>query len=748
MPSLIAILAAVVILPPPKAPGPESWTFRDELAKPEPGKTGASLPESVTNGRTPWLKNRISRCFFGPIKRPPFNRDELADDIDYYPEEYLKRLAREGVNGLWITGELRELASTSFTHRDPLADRRIAKLNRTVEKCAKFGIKTWLFMIEPKIVPLSDPLCKEHPELFSQITRYGGRDNYVMCSSKPACRQYLREAAKDVFTRVPGLGGFINISHGERTTSCLAYLYATNDFRGHFLCPQCTNIPPWQVHCQTLGSLAAGMKEANPAAEAITWPYHSMPCPTRSRWVRELASHVPPGCIFQYNFESGGQKEQLGKVRCGGDYWLSWEGPSGNFREMARRVREKESRLSAKIQVGCSHEVATVPYIPAPGLLYRKFRAMRAVGVTDVMMCWYFGNYPGVMNKAAGYLAYEDFDAESENDFLLRLAADDWGGESQRVVRVWQAFAEGYRNYPMSNCFQYYGPVHSGIAWPLHPDVSAKSLEPTWMPYRNMSGDVIGECLENHTLDEALVLMRRATAEFDSVRSDIDSLARTFAGDSEREGDVRVMRALAIQFAAAREILAFYSARRDRDIDGMCAALAKSRELAKEMLPLAEVDSRLGFHSEAESHLYHPALLRWRLSALDGAEARLAEIRRTLESGGAWPLSDFERAAPALPLRTDASGGRFIEGKVPAGGAVSIAVFDRAFAAWPVFFTAVAEADGSFSLRLPDGLDAGWVRIEQGAYRWPNLPVAPNRLRLGRTSADRFGRLTDVGQAR
>lgn len=50
--------------------------------------------------RTPWLRHRISRCFFGPIKRAPFYRDELMDDIDYYPAEYLNRLAHEGVNGL------------------------------------------------------------------------------------------------------------------------------------------------------------------------------------------------------------------------------------------------------------------------------------------------------------------------------------------------------------------------------------------------------------------------------------------------------------------------------------------------------------------------------------------------------------------------------------------------------------------------------------------------------------------------
>ena len=191
-PVLAAIAAFALALPPvPKAPGPEAWKFREELALSEEGKSGAALPSSVTEGKTPWLKNRISRCFFGPIKRPPFNRDELADGIDYYPDEYLKRLAREGVNGLWLTGELRELTRTSYTEAEPLAERRLAKLNRTVEKCAKYGIKTWLFMIEPKIVPIKDPLFLNHPELFSQVTHYHGRDYMVMCSSKPDCRRYL-----------------------------------------------------------------------------------------------------------------------------------------------------------------------------------------------------------------------------------------------------------------------------------------------------------------------------------------------------------------------------------------------------------------------------------------------------------------------------------------------------------------------------------------------------------------------------
>ena len=86
--------ASVLIQPaqslPPSPPGPEAWKFRQELAEDPP-------PTFEPPKGTPWLENRISRCFFSPIKRPPFNRDELKDDIDYYPTNYLERLRREGV---------------------------------------------------------------------------------------------------------------------------------------------------------------------------------------------------------------------------------------------------------------------------------------------------------------------------------------------------------------------------------------------------------------------------------------------------------------------------------------------------------------------------------------------------------------------------------------------------------------------------------------------------------------------------
>ena len=75
---------------------------------------GAAVLETGVIRKKAWVKNRISRCFFGPIRRPPHNRDELLDEYDYYPDAYLNRLAHEGINGLWLTVTFKDLCRTSF----------------------------------------------------------------------------------------------------------------------------------------------------------------------------------------------------------------------------------------------------------------------------------------------------------------------------------------------------------------------------------------------------------------------------------------------------------------------------------------------------------------------------------------------------------------------------------------------------------------------------------------------------------
>ncbi|NLZ62511.1 MAG: hypothetical protein GX902_01765 [Lentisphaerae bacterium] len=607
--------------------------------------------------RTPWLKNRISRCFFGPIKRPPFNRDELLDDLDYYPDEYLNRLAHEGINGLWLTITFRELAETSFSPRDPLAHQRLEKLRRTVQQCRRYGIKIWLFSIEPRHMEKDDPLLLANPE-FAGAFSYAG--THCFCPSSPQAQQYLYESTRDIFRQVPNLGGLINISHGERPTTCLSSVAATAD---HDIdCPRCGKIPKWQVHANALGAMLKGIRESNPQAELISWLYQPQPIPERGKWTFELARNVPEGVILQYNFESGACKKQLSRARLGGDYWLSYVGPSASFSRIADGVSSRNGSLSAKIQVGCSHEVATVPFVSVPGLLYQKYAAMRRHGCSSVMQCWYFGNYPGIMNRAAGQLAYEEFH-DDEQSFLLRLARPQWGRHAQAVAEAWHHFTRAYENYPLSNDMQYYGPMQFGPIWPLHLKVELLPLGPTWKPDYPPSGDCIGECLENHTLEEALLLSRRISSEWDRGLRILQELRPDFLDQPPRLLDICVSAALGCQFRSAAHIFEFYLLRRElylgHSVD-RSALLARMRTLvlaeianSGELAELCRQDSRLGFHSEAEAHQYCESRLLWRQELLQQLlDTDFAAAEQAVAQNAPLPQSDFEQNAPTYALNS------------------------------------------------------------------------------------------------
>src|SRR5450759_1284459 len=188
--------------------------------------------------RSPFIKRRISRCFFGPIKRAPAMRDELMDNVDYYPDQYLNRLAHEGVNGLWLTVEFRDLAKTSYTpDAGKNSEKRLAKLKQTAEKCLRYGIRTYIFCIEPRAWDASNPVLKNYPEMAGASA---GDGHYYFCPYSETARKYLYESVNSIFKAVPELGGMINISLGERATICL-----TED--GQISCPRCSHKAPWEI---------------------------------------------------------------------------------------------------------------------------------------------------------------------------------------------------------------------------------------------------------------------------------------------------------------------------------------------------------------------------------------------------------------------------------------------------------------------------------------------------------------------
>ncbi|MBO5751197.1 MAG: hypothetical protein J6R80_02200 [Kiritimatiellae bacterium] len=340
---------------------------------------------------------------------------------------------------------------------------------------------------------------------------------------------------------------------------------------------------------------------------------------------------------------------------------------------------------------------------------------MRGCDVDSAMLSWYFGNYPCVMSRAAGRLAYDDF-TSSEDNFLLNLAKEDWGDKAPTIAALWKSFSDAYGAYPLSNYMQYYGPYHAGVCWVLRPQVEMRALEPTWMPHYDPAGDAIGECLRDFTLDEVV-----------SLANEIAQMPEPqIAGTNRAQKlDVGVMKAVRRQCLSARNIFEFYRERSEaiyqsrilknnaiarKSVARMRKLVSEESIISHEMIALCKEDSRLGFHSEAEAHQYFPERLKWRIDALSRAEKDLAEIDQVLADGGAYPESEHEKNAPHFYLNDDAwangrrgfrvrayelgNGELFIEGELSEKEpAVNIALYDAAGAAFTLTYRISCDGD-------------------------------------------------------
>ncbi len=564
-----------------------------------------------------WMHTRISRCFFGPIKRPPFNVDELMNDIDYYPEEYLSRLARNGINGLWLTVTFKELSTTKLLGENPDAARRRSKLQLVCDRCRRYGIRIWLFVIEPCSWFSGNPLPagKEHlaGPGYDQAIASGIGERQSFCVATDEAQEYLYEAANSIFSAVKGLGGMIILPKGERFTSCLSTI--RNSSENDIPCAKRCKYSFPEIFARLMNPISRGIRDAQPDAQLMVWIYYAEPAQLAS-WIYRLPTMLDKDIIYTCNFESGFTKTQMGKVRAGGDYWLSCTGPADRFGRMMDSLRDV-CQLGAKLQVACSHEIATVPYIPVPGILYRKYREMKKLGVSHAMQCWFFGNFPGLMNQATGMLACEDF-STGEEEFLTRLAAPVWGKDAAKVVDVWKTFENAYDFYPLDNQFQYYGPMHDGTMWPLHLRRVRKQLPRTWKPDVEPAGDALGEALRHFTMNEAAMQLRRMNNLWQEGWKKLSLLAKRYPAAEEQ---ATVTRAIGIIINSADRIFAFYSMRSALFKDSADASLLldKMEELvhkeiasSDELALLCEKDPRLGYHSEAEVFKFDPVRLRWR----------------------------------------------------------------------------------------------------------------------------------------
>lgn len=610
--------------------------IQDEICRLE----GAFLKKGKIQ-RRPWIKSRITRGFFSPTNRAPKFGDELFDDIDYYPDEYLNRLAHDGTNGIWIYTSFRALMRSSvFSEHGDGGEKRIEKLRAVVKKCALYGIKVYVFAIEP--MHLVGDMAEKYEDLTGAVNTEFGM--HAICISTEKGKRYLLESVENLFRLVPNLGGYIDITSGERITNCASF---PNIFHS---CPRCSKRPIGHMLAETANIIKEGMRRAGTDAEFISWTYgHKM---WRDEDILDYVRKCDTDIALMQNFEEFSYVEQLGKMRQGKDYWLSCVGPGELFKLTAKEARALKKPIYAKMQICCSHEVASVPYIPTPGIIFEKYKAARAYGTSGIMQCWYFGNYPSVMSKAAGELSFcNNFSDKTE--FMNRLASICYGESiASKVASAWTLFEEGYSNYPLNIMFSYYGPMHDSVVWQLHLKPKDYYLSRSWLLLDEPNGDRMQEALwQGHSLDDALTLCKMMSEKWNAG-------LKAFPLPETDEG-YTVAHALGVLFESGKNILEFYSLRRALGLNrcDASATLAKMRDIvyreienSEKMIVLCQKDSRLGYHSEAEGYKFFPKKLKYRIEKLrELLNTEFAEIEERIKNQLA-PLEFYQGLENGSPI--------------------------------------------------------------------------------------------------
>ncbi len=252
------------------------------------------------------IKRRITRGFFSPTNRAPKWGDELLDEVDYYPDGYLSRLAHNGTNGLWIYTSFAQLLSSPYLpSKDENTERRMSKLARVTEKCKKYGIKAYVFAIEP--MGLLAEECEPYLDMLgADATSSFPAPRRPFCPRIEKTREHIIYCLEYIFKTIPDLAGYISITAGERPTTCSSVgTYKT--------CPGCRKYSRGENLAFSVDVIKEGLRRAGTGAEFISWTYG------HRYWndpdILEYIDKTPSDVTVMQNFEDRGTDIQLGKPR-------------------------------------------------------------------------------------------------------------------------------------------------------------------------------------------------------------------------------------------------------------------------------------------------------------------------------------------------------------------------------------------------------------------------------------------------
>lgn len=617
---------------------------------------------------------------------------DVLDALDVYTHQELSEIASHGYNGIWLRGELHKLTpSKIFPEFGQEHKEYLKTLRSLVKRAAKHRIAVYLYFTEPVALPAKDNFWKNNKDLMGEKHYWPYEPKgyyYALCTSTQKVRDYLEDSFYLLFKKVKGLAGVIAITASETIGPCYSHIDICGRYNGkihgvwksvnQMRCPRCKPRPAAEVVVEVLNTMYAGINRADSQAKLIAWNWswdQFYPDPQK-----EIISGLDRNIIVMSDFERGGRKKILGKDRDIDEYSVSYAGPSEKFKKARNLTKKTGHRFMAKLQIGTTHELATVPNLPLIGNLYKKAKYIKSNPVYGVMATWNFGNMRTLNTYAFGQALRKKKLTETifYNDIVrgyLKVSPP----ELAKLKKAWELFGQAMDNYPFSVPFLYESVINYAPGYWLKPrKIKSTPLGRSWVLGKR--GDDLSAGVKGYGLREVINGLENVCRKWDkgteiyktifqektrhisrSVR--FLSCQRYIVGPTENSLAGKTARltnkrglfqareatqrreeyscALAIghMFRSALHIYKLYALCRrwkgSKCFSGYADLCRKELLNCQSLLPILTEDKRIGYHAECQGYMFNGRSVRDKMDMLitRREERNLISLRGVNDSG-------------------------------------------------------------------------------------------------------------------
>ncbi len=549
-----------------------------------------------------------TRIFRSP--EADYYSDEILTACETHPDSYFAELAANGFNGIWLHGRLRDMTRTKvFPELGAEAAAYHGSLNRLCARAAAHGARVFIYFTEPLGFPREDPFWSEHPDVKGEPGSSGmdnWKETYALCSSHPKVREFLREGMANLFKACPALGGVILITRSEHHSHCYSHKDKVD-------CPRCSGRSVAAAVAEVINTIAIGVRSSSPSAEVIAWNWS---------WGKDYESGIIDGLdnsvTLMIDFERGGWKNIRGERRFIDEYSLSYIGPSEQFQELYEYGRRRGLKILAKLQIGATHEIATVNNLPLIPNLLGKARWLSSHYMSGFLGTWNFGNRFSLNTFAFNsFITDSGLSGRSDEEALRAVALAYFGGgvDADAVVAAWRQFVKAFDHYPFHQCFLYFSPVNYALAFnlprPEDPDVP---MQWSWIPLKRPLGTRLNETVDTAWGRTGFTLegIRDAFGELAALfAAGIKDYEKAFANSAEPRAlrELKNARVIFHICESVRNIYAAYIIARRQPFDESAwrkIAVNEVRNM-EAVLPLLKGEPEIGYHIEAPGWFFTEA---------------------------------------------------------------------------------------------------------------------------------------------